>query len=182
MSSLSGTTLSRRSSIGLFDWDFIDITGAGDPLSTPNVQVPQSQTDFGNCKQSEEAVWSPSGQWWAPDKLVGCRDTSSGAVRYFNPSDAPSSGTSPCAKGQWLNPQGKCEGPGGTTTTPSKPVASGGGGYVAPKPADAPPVPVEAGMSMTSKIAVGLIVAAGVLVGVKVAKKRGYLRNEEECY
>jgi hypothetical protein len=37
-------------------------------------------------------------------------------------------------------------------------------------------------MSMTSKIAVGLIVAAVGLVGYKAAKKRGYIRNEEDCY
>jgi len=180
VSSLNVMSL-RGTSLGLFDWDFIDITGSGSPLSTPSVTVTQGQADFGNCKQSEEAVWSESGQWWVPNRLVGCRDTSSGAVRYFDPSYAPSTGTSPCAKGQWLNPDGKCEGPGGTTT-PAKPVSTGGGGYVAPKPTEPPPAPVEAGMSTTSKLAVALIVAAAGLVGYKVAKKRGYVRNEEDCY
>lgn len=86
-----------------------------------------------------------------------------------------------CPIGYWVNPYGKCEGPGGTTT-PAKPASTGGGGYVAPKPAETPPAPVEAGMSTTSKLAVALIVAAVGLVGYKVAKKRGYVRNEEDCY
>lgn len=87
-------------------------------------------------------------------------------------------GPEPCPKGQWLNPYGKCEGRGATTTPAPKPATTGGGGYVAPKPADAPPAPVEAGMSTTSKVAVALVVCAVGLVGYKVAKKRGYLRNE----
>lgn len=74
-----------------------------------------------------------------------------------------------CGTGQWLNPYGKCEG------KVTKPATSGGGGYVAPKPTDTPPSPVEAGMSTTSKVAIGLLAAAVGLVGYKVAKKRGMI-------
>lgn len=172
MSTLHGLSLSGTS-LGIFDWDFIDITGSGSPLSTPSVTVTQGQADFGNCKQSEEAIWEETGPY-TPSKLVGCKDIVSGQSRYFDPSYA---GSSPCPSGQWLNPSGKCEGPGATKPA-TKPAATGGGGYVAPKPADAPPAPVEDGMSTTSKVAAALVVCAVGLVGYKVAKKRGYLRNE----
>lgn len=112
---------------------------------------------FQTCVSSWKNVICGSGQVWS--------DVHGSCVQEGT--------TLSCPSGQWLNPSGKCEGPGATTAPAPKPASAGGGGYVAPKPADAPPAPVEAGMSTTSKVAVPLVVCAVGLVGYKVAKKRG---------
>lgn len=203
MSSLSGVSIQgasigscgRSAGFGWFDWSFIDVTGAGDPLSTGSVQVPEGQADFGNCKESEDAVYSGGYQGTYAKKLIGCRDRYTGSTRYFGdyatdnqcpPGQFPNGPGGACVSnfcelGYQPAPGGGCEPVKSGTTTPSKPPATsgGGGGYKAPAtPATvAPPPPVESSFPWKWALAGLLAVSA---VGVVVAKKKGYLKNAEE--
>lgn len=182
--SLAGVSLGAVG--GWLDWDFIDVTGAGAPLSKENVYVSQGQSDFGNCTMREEAIWDGY-------KLVGCKSVDTGAVRYLGEYQPTSQGN-PCDSNEYYDKSDDscgCERPGfrrqdpnnvnspciavsSSTTKPS----TGGGGYVAPKPSTTPTTPVDvpesSGISGMKMVAIGMALAAVVLV---VAKKKGYLRN-----
>jgi hypothetical protein len=157
-------TLSRRSLGDWFDWEFIDVTGAGKPLTKESGYVSQGQTDFGNCTMREEAVWDGY-------QLVGCKSIDTGAVRYLGDYKPSNSG-------------------GGSTSVsaPSEKPKASGGGHVAPTPA-LPPTPVEppsmmSGISPTMIFAGLLGLGALGAVAWKIKNKGGFSRNshEEDCY